>query len=188
LMLLLSLIDVLLPKCTSLGVDVVRCSNELSFLPFKILADFDHHPVAAAESVGRGVGGARLRSLFCSFALRHSSPRVTSSSLSLSCECDVCFPPPSAVVNCALCETALSAPPPVEVLRGAMMSCQQGFGLRRQGRGQQGADGRRVSPLRSRRVNVANLFLLSLSLVLISLSEWFVLHCYHRKEFRRKGC
>jgi len=192
LMLLLSLIDVLLPNCTTLGVDVVCYSNELlsSSLPLKRFVDFDHHPVAVIDSVDcGGAGDARFRSMFCSFALRHSSTRVTSSSLSSLCECVVCFPPPTVVnSNCSLCETTL--PPPAEVLRGAAMSCQrQGFdGLRRLGQQHQGADGRRVSPLRSRRVNVANLFLLSLSLVLISLSEWFVLHCYHRKEFRRKGC
>jgi len=162
--------DVLLSMndCNSaLGVDVVRSRNELVQLsPLKI---FLSHPVV---DVNRGGDGAAVfRSMFCSFALR----QFECPSSSVLCECAVCVCPPHAEV----CERVSLSPSDVRNT-AARLSCPQGRKVQ--------SVGGKVLPLRSRSVNVANCFLLSLSLVLISLSEWLVLHCYHRKEFRRKGC
>jgi len=171
---LVLLIDVLLLNNCTLDVDSAVVRSSL----FKI-SSVNFHPVAADVTIGDrgGSGVRRFRSMFCSFAFRHSDI----SSLSL-CECVVCSPPKkkpceeTIILSSSRCEEA-----GVIVNR---KSCQQGVGRRWS---QQNVSVKRL-PLRSRSVNVANFFLLSFSLVLISLSEWLVLHCYHRKEFRRKGC
>jgi len=177
---LLLMLSELVNVISDVNSDVVRSLTELLF-PVKISVN---HPVAAVRG-----GGSDFRSMFCSFALR---PSFFSSSLSFSssCEC-VCFSPKhrakrsdySAKRDIVVRRDGVSLLPFQDRKAGTVVTrtaCQQGRKVQ--------SVGGKMLPVRSRSVNVANVFLLSLSLVLISLSEWFVLHCYHRKEFRRKGC
>jgi len=158
---LLLMLSELVNVISDVNSDVVRSLTELLF-PVKISVN---HPVAAVRG-----GGSDFRSMFCSFALSRSDI----SSSSLSCECVVCLPRTPPIGEPILCLSS----------NQNARTCQQGVGRS----GEQQNVGEKRMPYRIRSVYVANCFLLSFTLVLISLSEWLVLHCYHRKEFRRKGC
>lgn len=152
-------------SCTSTaGVSENNQSSSSMLLSwFSVLDVYDD--VRVARSFDDTCDDSRFRSMFCSSAFSLLSSAFSSLERSVG-------------VSSSQVPFSVAVKPCLFVVGGGRKKQQNIVGIR---------CGRRRGSSVSR-VNVANLFLLSFSLVLISLSEWLVLHCYHRKEFRRKGC